>query len=82
MSRKRRQWGEASEVCLELSWGATVTLSFKGNLFDLVEGERRLISDLSTVVQDYKDALAKSASLNENPPVLAKEAQHGGVNMR
>ena len=60
MSR-RRQWGEDSTVNLKLSAGATVVLSFKGNLFDLTEDERRLINDLSITIRRYRD----SGSLNE-----------------
>ena len=54
MSR-RRQWGEDSTVSLKLSAGATVELSFKGNLFDLTPDERRLVSDLSNIVQTYQN---------------------------
>lgn len=54
MSRSRRQWGEDSTVRVELSQGASVTLSYKGNLFDLTQRERELITALSTVVQNFK----------------------------
>ena len=56
MSRVRRQWGEDSTIRIELSAGASVTLTFKGNLFDLTATERSLINDLSSVLQKYKDA--------------------------
>jgi len=53
MSRSRRQWGEDSTVRVELSQGASVTLSFKGNLFDLTPLERGLIEALSSTVQSF-----------------------------
>lgn len=63
MSR-RRQWGEDSTVRIDLSSGGSVTLTFKGNLFDLQTDERQLISDLSETIQRYK------------APVLEEEGQH------
>jgi hypothetical protein len=54
MSR-RRAWGEDSTVALKLSGGAFVELTFKGNLFDLTPDERRLVSDLSSTVQKFKN---------------------------
>lgn len=58
----RRQWGEDSTVCMKLSSGASVTLTFKGNLFDLTKAEQGLVADLSSIIQKYRD----SASLNGN----------------
>jgi hypothetical protein len=55
MSRKR-QWGEDSTIRIDLAAGASVTLSFKGNLFSLKPDERRLVSDLSLTVQKYEEA--------------------------
>jgi hypothetical protein len=52
----RRRWASDSEVAVKLSAGASVTLTFKGNLFDLSPDERRLISDLTTVIQRHRDA--------------------------
>ena len=60
MSR-RRQWGEDSTVRIDLSAGASVTLAFKGNLFDLTDDERRLINDLSAPIQKHKDAQNEKA---------------------
>lgn len=56
MSRSRRQWGEDSTVRIELSGGASVTLTFKGNLFDLKPEERELMASLSGVVQKFNAA--------------------------
>lgn len=67
MSRSRRQWGEDSTVRLELSAGASMTLTFKGNLFDLSHDERELIADLSNTIQKFRDAEVASGSLKENP---------------
>ena len=52
----RRQWGDDSTVCLKLSAGASLSLSFRGNLFDLSPEERELIASLSSVIQRFKDA--------------------------
>jgi hypothetical protein len=54
MSR-RRQWAEDSTVKIDLSAGAQVTLAFRGNLFDLTGDERRLVGDLSTTIQMFRD---------------------------
>ena len=53
MSR-RRQWGEDSTVSIDLSSGGSITLAFRGNLFDLRADERQLISDLSETIQRFK----------------------------
>jgi hypothetical protein len=74
MSR-RRQWGEDSTVTIDLSSGGSVTLTFKGNLFDLTADERRLISDLSSIIQKYRDAEIEPGRLAA--AVLAEEVQHG-----
>jgi hypothetical protein len=47
---------------MKLSSGASVTLTFKGNLFDLTKAEQGLVADLSSIIQKYRD----SASLNGN----------------
>lgn len=52
MRRPRRR--DDSVVRLELT-GCTVTVEFKGNLFDLADDERRFICDLSAVLQAYTD---------------------------
>jgi hypothetical protein len=67
----RRQWGEDSTVCIKLSANASVTLTFKGNLFDLTNEERGLVADLSGVIQKYR------GEANSLAPVLAQEARHG-----
>lgn len=68
MSRRTRQWGEDSVTTVELSGGALVTVSFKGNLFDLTPEERNLIADLSHNIQMFnKGAVAELKEM---------EAQH------
>jgi hypothetical protein len=57
----RRQWGDDSTVNLKLSAGSSITVVFKGNLFDLTAAERQLITDLSAVVQQYEAGAAVSA---------------------
>jgi hypothetical protein len=74
MSR-RRQWGEDSTVSIDLSSGGSVSLSFKGNLFDLSADERKLISDLSAIIQQYRDAEQEPRRLAPALPV--REVQHG-----
>jgi hypothetical protein len=49
----RRQWGDDSTVQLKLSAGSSISLVFKGNLFDLTGPERQLLADLSDVMQKY-----------------------------
>lgn len=67
MSRSRRQWGEDSTVRIDLSSGGSVTLAFKGNLFDLSAGERALITDLSGIIQKYRDAGTMPATVAVQP---------------
>lgn len=69
MSR-RRQWGEDSTASIKLSAGAYVTLTFQGNLFDLTAEERELVSELSTVIQKYRNAVD-----GQQPVEPEKEAQ-------
>jgi hypothetical protein len=63
MARLRRQWGEDSTVTIDLSSGGSITLSFKGNMFEMSEDEQKLITDLTAMIRQYRDA--QSASLNE-----------------
>ena len=65
MSR-RKQFSEDASVRLDLSSGGSLNLSFKGNLFDLTEGERNLIARVSELIQRYRDA----------ETVPAEEARH------
>jgi hypothetical protein len=51
-----RQWGEDSTVCIKLSSGGSITLQFKGNLFDLSDDEHKLIGDLRAILQKYREA--------------------------
>jgi hypothetical protein len=51
----RRQWADDSTRCLKFNGNASVTLSFKGNLFDLMPEERNLIADLTAVIQKYEE---------------------------
>ena len=52
---------------MDLSEGASVTLTFKGNLFYLKSAEWNLMNDLTSVIKAYRD----SGSLNQTS---AKEA--------
>lgn len=40
---------------IDLGQGASVVLTFKGNLFDLDSRERTLLADLAKVVKVYQD---------------------------
>jgi hypothetical protein len=57
---RRRQRADDSAVCVKLSSDASVTLAFKGNLFDLTPAERELISALSDVIQKHEGLKADS----------------------
>lgn len=64
MSR-RRNWGDDSSKRVELAGGGSVELTFKGNLFDLDDAERKLLADLTQVIQTYRNgevAKAKAAA--------------------
>jgi hypothetical protein len=50
----RRQWGDDSTVCVKLSGNATVSLIFKGNLFDLAPAERELVGALADIIQRHQ----------------------------
>lgn len=60
MSR-RRAWAEDSTTEIELTGGASFTLSFKGNLFDLTHEERELIASISSIAQQYQNGSGKRA---------------------
>lgn len=49
----RRKWGEDSTVNLKLSNGSSITVVFRGNLFDLSLSERKLVDGISELVQTY-----------------------------
>jgi len=53
-------------VSIKLSAGGSVSLTFRGSLFDLLPTERQLVSTLSDTIQNFKDAAAASESL-KNP---------------
>ena len=57
----RKQWGDDSTVCVKLSASASVTLTFKGNVFDLAPEEVRLISALTDVMQKHQEAAKLAA---------------------
>lgn len=69
MSR-RKQWASDSSVFVDLSAGASVEMTFKGNLFELTEDERQLIGSLSSVIQKYKDAVLEQAESAARLPLL------------
>jgi hypothetical protein len=54
MSR-RRQRGDDSTVKVDLSEGASFTISFKGNVLNLTHEEHELITSVSSIVQSHKD---------------------------
>lgn len=60
MSR-RKQWAEDSTVKVELSAGASVTVAFHGNCFDLTTAERKLVADLTDVIHTHRDAQGLTA---------------------
>ena len=59
---RTRNWGDDSSICIKLSAGASIALTFKGNLFDLTAAERNLIADLSNIIQKYKDTVVEPAT--------------------
>ena len=50
-----RQWGDDSTTQIKFAGGGSLTLVFKGNMFDLLPAERTLISDLSITVQRFQE---------------------------
>lgn len=50
----RRQWASDSTASVKLSAGGSITLTFRGNLFDLTLAERELMSALSNVIQKHE----------------------------
>jgi hypothetical protein len=62
---RTRNWGDDSSICIKLSGGGSVTLTFKGNMFDLRDAERQLIADLSNVIQKYKDTVEPATNHQE-----------------
>lgn len=58
----RRLWNDDSTACVKLSSNASLTLTFKGNLFDLTPDERRLLSALTDVIQKHEGAMKHDAS--------------------
>ncbi len=51
----RRQWGEDSTRCVKLAGNGSVTLTFKGNLFELTQDERNLIARLTDALQQHEE---------------------------
>lgn len=60
MSRGR-QWADDSSVTVKLAAGGSINLAFRGNLFNLTEPERQLISALTDVIQKH-EALNEDAN--------------------
>ena len=52
---RTRQWSDDNTVSITLMSGGSVTLMFKGNVFDLTEDERRLVGDLTTTIKRYRE---------------------------
>jgi len=51
-----RQWGDDDTMQIKFTGGGSLTIAFKGNMFDLLPNERILITKLSDVIQDYNHA--------------------------
>lgn len=51
-----RQWADDSAVQIKFANGGSLSLIFKGNLFELEPKERALIADLSITVQRFNHA--------------------------
>lgn len=76
MSRPRRQeWAGDSTVSVDLSSGGSITLQFKGNLFDLSDDEHKLVGDLRAIIQQYREREIEPGRLAPALPV--REVQHG-----
>lgn len=54
MSRRRRLV-ENSAVCIDFAEGGSVSLAFKGNMFDLTPDEQTLIAAITTLVKTFKN---------------------------
>jgi hypothetical protein len=50
-----RQWGDDSSTQIKFAGGGSVSVIFRGNLFDLLPNERTLIADLSSVIQRFNE---------------------------
>lgn len=59
---RTRQWGDDSSTQIKFSGGGSVSLIFKGNLFDLLPHERILITELSDVIQRFNIEQAQEIS--------------------
>jgi hypothetical protein len=53
----RRQYNEDGTT-IKLSSGGSVSLTFRGTLFELTEPEQVLISELTNLIRKYRDAAA------------------------
>ena len=65
MSRRRPDNGDA--VTVKFTGGATLAISFTGNMFNLTHDERELVASVTSIVQDY-------AKRKAGAPGLAQEA--------
>lgn len=62
---RTRQWGDDSTMQIKFAGGGSLTVTFKGNMFDLLPNERTLISDLSITIQRFQQAPEPAS--NEQP---------------
>lgn len=51
---RRRKFADRSEVRVILSSGGEILCTFQGNLFDLTENERALVTVLTNAIQKHK----------------------------
>jgi hypothetical protein len=58
---RTKQWADDSSTQIKFARGGSLTLTFHGNLFDLLVHERQLITELSGVIQGYNLAAPEAA---------------------
>jgi hypothetical protein len=51
----RRRTADESSATLKLTGGAMLTLTFRGNLFDMTPDEQKLIGDLSGIIRTHAE---------------------------
>ena len=63
-----KSWGDDSTTQIKFAAGGSLTLVFKGNLFDLTPEERQLITDLSITVQRFQRSTEPDLMVKVNQP--------------
>ena len=59
-----KSWADDNTAQIKFAAGGSLTMAFRGNLFDLLPNERALITELSDVVQKFN---------KPEPEILAEE---------